>query len=126
LCKKILIAEDEFLNGIYIEGILLGMGFSVCGIVPSGEEAIEKALLCKPDLMLLDIFLNDDIDGIEAVMRIHEKIYIPVIYISGSFNSEISMNRILSTKHIGIISKPFTIEQFKECIGRWQNLHEEV
>ncbi len=126
MCKKILIAEDEFLNGIYIEGILLGMGFSVCGIVPSGEEAIEKALLCKPDLMLLDIFLNDDIDGIEAVMRIHEKIYIPVIYISGSFNSEISMNRILSTKHIGIISKPFTIEQFKECIGRWQNLHEEV
>jgi CheY-like chemotaxis protein len=58
------------------------LGYAVVGVVPSGEEAIEKAGELKPDLVLMDIQLIGSLDGIEAARQIRARYGIPIIYLT--------------------------------------------
>ncbi len=105
--KKVLIVEDEMIIAMLIERMVTNLGHEVIEKVPSGEEAIDKALEHNPDLILMDIRLKGEIDGIEAMSRIQEKISIPVIYISG--NSDLAHQKKMdNTDYIDFLSKPIT------------------
>lgn len=105
--KKVLIVEDEMIIAMLIERMVINLGHQVIEKVSSGEEAIDKALEYSPDLILMDIRLKGEIDGIDAISKIQEKMNIPVIYISG--NSDLAhLEKIESTEYIDFLSKPIT------------------
>lgn len=103
---KILIVEDERIVAIDIKATLEDHGFEILDIVISGEEAIEKALELKPDLILMDIFLKGQLTGIDAVQKIKEKMDIPVIYLT-AYEDKKTMNKAQETNPVGYIVKPF-------------------
>ena len=80
---KILLVEDEAIVAQYLSLELELEGYEVCGYVATGEEAIQKALEEKPDLILMDINILGDIDGIQAAEEILKHRYIPIIFMTG-------------------------------------------
>ncbi|MCP4348438.1 MAG: response regulator [Desulfobacterales bacterium] len=103
---NILIVEDEFLIAEGIRKSLEKQGYVVCAIVSSGENAIQKAESEKPDLVLMDVMLKGDIDGIEAAKQIHSDLNIPVIYLS-AFSDKNILERAKITEPYGYLIKPF-------------------
>ena len=79
---KILIVEDEFIVANDIRNSLHSMGYVVTGIAASGEKAIRKAELEKPALVLMDIMLRGEMNGIEAAKQIHSQFNIPVVFLT--------------------------------------------
>lgn len=75
---RILIVEDEFILAMNLKENLEWLGYTVVDIVDSGETAIEKATELRPDLVLMDIKLRGEIDGIEAAGEIWNCLQIPL------------------------------------------------
>ena len=84
---KILIVEDETILAKDIQICLGKLRYTVSGIASSCEEAIQKASETCPDLVLMDIMLNGELDGIEAAMQIKENFNIPVVYLTAHTDS---------------------------------------
>ena len=85
---------------------LSSLGYEVTGILPRGEEAIVHAEENKPDIIILDINLKGQIDGIETARQIQQHHNIPVIYLTANAD-EATFNRAKATKPYAFISKPF-------------------
>lgn len=107
---SILIIEDDKVTAAMMKDILTGNGYRVCGVVASGEEAVEHALSTRPDLILMDICLEGKIDGITAFEKIKKSADIPIIIVSTFINVE-NIARSLYAKPSGYIHKPFTPER---------------
>ncbi len=103
---KILVVEDERIVAKDIQNSLKMLGYDVPAIASSGEEAIEKAKEVRPDIVLMDIVLKGDIDGIEAAKHINSKFKIPVIYLTAYEDTE-TLDRAKVTDPLGYILKPF-------------------
>lgn len=103
---RIMIVEDMATISLYAKKILLNKGFDVVAVVKSGEEAILKAEELKPDLILMDILLEGDMDGIETTHIIHRNNRIPILYMTGGTEEEY-LERALETAPYGYIFKPF-------------------
>ncbi len=104
--KKILIVEDESIIAEDISDSLISRGYSITGIVYSGEEAIEHAAEFRPDLVLMDVNLQGEIDGITAAEEIRARFQIPVVYLT-AYADENTLRRVNATKPFGYIVKPF-------------------
>ncbi len=103
---NILIVEDERLVAEDIKGSLEDLGYNVTGITDSGEEAIKKAEEHEPDLVLMDIVLKGDKDGVEAADKIKSEFDIPVIYLT-AYADDKKLKRARVTEPYGYIIKPF-------------------
>ena len=68
--ERIMLVEDELITALDIQRMLERVGYQVSATPSSGEEAVEKVKSIMPDLIIMDIFLSDDMDGIEATRRI--------------------------------------------------------
>ena len=82
------------------------MGYDVPAKVASGEKAIEKAGEINPDVVLMDIKLEGNVDGVEAVKQIYDRFDIPSIYLT-AYADEETLNRAKITEPNGYIIKPF-------------------
>ena len=78
---KILIVADKKSVAENIESRLKELGYTVCAVVPTGAEAVEKAAEIHPDLVLIDLELEGETDGIEAAKRIRNSLDIPTVYV---------------------------------------------
>jgi CheY-like chemotaxis protein len=114
---KVMIVEDEAISAMILEDFLTESGYDVIGPVSGGREAISLALATKPNLILMDIMLDDDIDGIEATIEIHKIIDIPVLYLTAS-NDKLTYARAEKTKLSGILIKPFQFSKLKKMIDQ--------
>ncbi len=103
---KILIVEDESIIAGSLKDSLEDYGYEVTDIAATGEEAIDKCSGKKPDLVLMDIRLQGDMDGIETASHIYEKFDIPVIYLT-AYAGDDFLERAKETKPFGYILKPF-------------------
>ena len=103
---RILIVEDEHIVAIGIKRMLKDLGYTVTGVASSGEDAIVKAESTFPDVVLMDIMLKGDMDGVKAAKEIKEKFDIPVVYLTAYSNNEI-LERAKTTEPLGYIIKPF-------------------
>jgi two-component system cell cycle sensor histidine kinase/response regulator CckA len=112
---KILIVEDEAIIASVIAGALKKFDYEVMGILDNGEAAASTTLEKKPDLILMDIRLHGDIDGITAVERIQKQVDIPVIYLT-AYADEPTLERAKKTKPYGYIPKPFQEIELKTSI----------
>ncbi len=102
---RILIVEDEGLIARDIENMVKNAGYEVCGVVQTGMEAIERAEALEPDLILMDIILQGDMDGIEAAHIIRERCGLPVIYLT-SHADETTLERAKLSEPLGYTLKP--------------------
>ena len=91
------------------------MGYNIVGIAASGEDAIKKCGKIKPDLVLMNIMLKGDLDGIETAQKIRNLYNIPFIYLTGYLDNRI-IERAKITKPYGYISKPFDDPGIKNAI----------
>jgi len=106
LQSKILIVEDESIIAEDIYDSLISLGYLITGIVYSGEEAIESTAEFRPDLVLMDVKLQGEIDGITAAEEIRSRFQIPVVYLT-AYADENTLRRVNGTKPFGYIIKPF-------------------
>jgi PAS domain S-box-containing protein len=104
--KNILIVEDESLVSMDIAHTLKRFGYDVAGVVEKGEDVLSTVERTSPDLILMDIFLKDAVDGIQAANLVREKYDIPYIYITASTDVE-TLNRAKATYPYGYITKPY-------------------
>jgi len=103
--KKIIIVEDDTFTAQLLHSILKRNGFDVCGVFAYGEEACQRAITCLPDLVLMDIDLAGDIDGIEAAEKIREFRDIPIIFLT-AYSDDEYLQRAKITVPFGYILKP--------------------
>lgn len=103
---RILVVEDEMIIGAKISLQLNTLGYEVSGILPSGKDALQHITDNKVDLILLDINLKGQWDGIETATEIQKISNIPIIYLTAN-SDESTFNRAKSTKPAAFISKPF-------------------
>lgn len=113
--KRVLIVEDDMIISLVIENMVKELGHEVIGKATSGSEAIEIALENTPDLILMDIRLKGEMDGIEAVTQIKEKINTAVIYLTGN-SDRVNYDRARATNFIDLITKPFTISDLTKSL----------
>jgi PAS domain S-box-containing protein len=103
---KILIVEDEGIEALDIQHRLISLGYPTPDIAFSGEEAVQKAGEISPDLVLMDIMLPGEIDGITAAELIKACLDIPVIYLT-AYADDNTLQRAKITEPNGYIIKPF-------------------
>lgn len=103
---SIMVVEDENLVSLHIRKTLEIKGYDVTAVATSGEEAVIKAGETHPDLVLMDIRLKGEMDGIEAAGKIRETMDIPIIYLT-AYADKATVDRAKSTGAHGYIIKPF-------------------
>ncbi len=113
--SKIMIVEDEWITADDLRMSLQSLGYTVTSMSSSGEEAIQNAEKDKPDLVLMDIVLKGEMDGIEAASQIRSCYNIPIIYLT-AFADEKILERARITEPFGYIVKPFVNEDLKIAI----------
>ncbi len=103
---RIMVVEDEVLVCKDIASRLKQMDYEIVSTVGKGADAISQALETTPDLIMMDIHLRDDIDGIEAAETIHRRLDVPIIFCTAYSNDE-TLQRAKITAPYGYILKPF-------------------
>ncbi len=103
---RILIVEDETIVALDLKNSLKVLGYDVVGTACSGEEAITKADQTRPDLVLMDIILKGDMDGVQAADSIRATLNIPVIFLTACAD-ERTLQRAKVTEAFGYLLKPF-------------------
>lgn len=104
--RRILVVEDEGIVALDIQTKLERMGYEVPTTVASAEEAIDKATELEPDLVLMDIQLEGDTDGITAAERIHEDLQIPIVYLT-AYADDVTLSRAKIAQPFAYLLKPF-------------------
>ena len=112
---KILIVEDEWIVAENLSRVLQKLGYEVVGIVNSGEEVIQEVAATNPDLILMDIMLQGEIDGITAAEQIYEKFQSPVIFMT-AYADDDTLERAKQTEPYGYLVKPFELIDLKTTI----------
>ncbi len=115
LFPKILVVEDETIIAEDIRMTLMDYGYEVTGVATSGEEAIEKASETKPDLIIMDIMLAGEINGIEAADEIYHRLGIPVVYLT-AYSDEKTLQNAKFTEPIAYLLKPFEEKELHATI----------
>jgi DNA-binding NarL/FixJ family response regulator len=115
--KKILIVEDEVITSLELKSILIRHGYSVVGAVMTGGDAILEASAKRPDLIIMDIGLMGDMNGIEAAGYIKSRYNIPVVFVSANTNKA-TYDEAMAVEPAAYIAKPFDENQLIETFRK--------
>ena len=111
----IMVVEDEFVVAEDIRERLQGMGYNVCCLVHSGQEAVDRFGKASPDLILMDVVLKGEMDGVEAASIIHRKTPVPIIFLT-AYSAEAILNNVQRTEPFGFVLKPFDDRELSAVI----------
>ena len=114
---KILIVEDEGITALNIKGLLENWGYKDPLIVLSSKDIFQDVAKYRPDLILMDINLNEAVDGIEIAKQLQADFDIPVVYLTAHSNEAI-IERVKLTAYYGYIIKPFDNGELKITINQ--------
>jgi CheY-like chemotaxis protein len=112
---NIMIVEDEGVVSIDIRNMLRKAGYGIAAVAFQGEEAVQKAEQSEPDLILMDIGLKGEIDGIEAAKRIRDRFQIPVVFLTG-FADEVTLAKAKEVNPAGFIIKPINEDELNKTL----------
>jgi signal transduction histidine kinase len=112
---KVFIVEDERVVAMHLRQQLSRLGYGVPGMATAGSQALKQIEELRPDVVLMDIRIEGDIDGIETAARIPSELKIPVIYLS-AFSEEGTLERARSTRPYGYLLKPFSERELHAAI----------
>ena len=113
---KILIVEDETIVALDTKSTLIKLGYEVIDIVTNYDDAISSFLDKKPDIILMDIFLNNSLSGIEISKKINEISNTPIIFMSAYCDDEI-LSQAAKTEPFGYLVKPFNRNDLKSMLN---------
>lgn len=114
---KIMIVEDEIIEALNMQDKLSSMGYEICELVTSGEDAIKNAEQERPDVVLMDIILDGKMSGIEAAIEIHSRYGTPIIYVTGCTEEGIR-ELAKEAEPVDYFIKPVRIEDLKQAIDK--------
>ncbi len=114
---NILIVEDEALIAMDLRLTVESMGFKALGTAFSGEESLRKVESLHPDLVLMDIKLRGDMDGVTAAQEIYARFGVPVIYLS-AYTDDQTIRRTRGRGSCGCLPKPFEPVDLRNAIAR--------
>ncbi|MDX2271835.1 MAG: response regulator [Cyanobacteriota bacterium] len=103
---SILIVEDEKIIAKDIATVLKKFGYTVHHLVGSGDEAIKKLEEGQFDLVLMDIVLKGDLDGVEVAKQVYERFHTPVVFLT-AYADDDTLDRAKETELFGYVIKPF-------------------
>jgi two-component system sensor histidine kinase/response regulator len=112
---KILIVEDESIVVMELRERLKRLGYEVMGVASSGEEAILKAEELHPDMVLMDIRLQGQMNGIQAAEAVRSRFDIPVVYLT-AFADDDTLQKARMTEPFGYLIKPFEERQLHSTL----------
>lgn len=113
--EKIMIVEDEMIAAIDLQQAIRRWGYETCELQTSGAEAVRTAERESPDIVLMDMCLPGDVDGIEAARMMHLDLGIPVIFITGYSDDDIREKANIAGPS-GYFVKPVILDKLKETI----------
>lgn len=113
--EKIAIVEDELIVAMDLEETVRRLGYEVCGTAGSPEEAMALIREERPSLVICDVNLNADIDGIDMLKELKKNIAFPVIFLT-AFHDEKTINRALEVGASYYLVKPFAENQLKAAL----------
>jgi signal transduction histidine kinase len=112
---RILITEDDQVSALLLKKALEKSNHQIIGISDSGERALEILAENPADIVMMDINLAGDLDGIKTTEIINEKYDIPVVYLSASSDEE-TLNKVIGTNPSAYVIKPFNIRELNMVI----------
>jgi two-component system, response regulator PdtaR len=113
--EKILLVEDDDVIAKVADWRLKNLGYTICGRATSAAEAMELVVNEKPAIVLMDINIKGDVDGIETAKMIRKGFNIPVVYVT-SHSDGPTLERAKETRPDGFIVKPFDDEDLRVAI----------
>ncbi|XWN35800.1 MAG: response regulator [Balneola sp.] len=115
--KTVMIVEDDLILNLLYESYLEKLGYGAEGELVYGKTAIEVAKRIKPDLILMDISLEGEMDGIDAMLEIRKFSDVPVIYITGN-SDPYHVERAKETNYLDYLVKPIEFDVLKESLEK--------
>ncbi len=112
---RVLLVEDELVIAESLKRVLTAQGYGVLPIVMSGQEALRQAVACKPDIVLMDIRLEGDLDGIQTAERLRGLVDVPLIYLT-AYGDDPTLERAKPTRPDGYLLKPIKERELKAVI----------
>jgi DNA-binding response OmpR family regulator len=112
---RALIIEDEALIAEELSERLSRLGFSVIATVDSADEGIAIATAERPDLVLMDIRLNGEKDGVQAAKQIRQQVDVPIVYVT-AYSDRLTVDRASGSDHDGYILKPFHSRELQTTV----------
>jgi CheY-like chemotaxis protein len=113
--KKILVVEDDHILSLVQVKFIQKMGFEVVGSVTNGPDAVEAVRTLLPDLVIMDVRIDGEMDGVQAMLEIQKFSDVPVIYSTGNSESAI-MERAKETNIKGFFVKPINYNELETMI----------
>jgi CheY-like chemotaxis protein len=114
---RILVAEDETIVALDIKSCLEDLGYEVLGVTDRADEALKLAAAARPDLVLMDIRLKGEMDGIAAAEQIRRRWGIPIVFLT-AFSEENTLQRAKAAEPLGYIIKPFDDRELQAVIAK--------
>jgi two-component system cell cycle sensor histidine kinase/response regulator CckA len=112
---QILVVDDEPVIGKDVQRSLQGLGYTVPGIAGDGASALEMTGRINPDLIIMDVRLNGEMDGIETAMEIKRSYGTPVVYLTALADEE-TIARAKETEPYGFLLKPFNERELRSVV----------
>ncbi|MEA2737546.1 MAG: two-component system, response regulator PdtaR [Acetobacteraceae bacterium] len=111
----VLVVDDEFLIAELLSTMLRDMGLDVCGTAATADEAVALAVAHSPRLVLMDIRLKGQKDGIEAAVAIRRETGAPVIFVTGSGEAA-TLARLERDHPAPVLYKPVRFDQLRKAV----------
>ncbi|HVJ52638.1 MAG TPA: response regulator [Aliidongia sp.] len=112
---RIMLVEDERIVALHLQQQLTKLGYKVSATAASGVQALRKLDEFRPDIVLMDIHIEGDMDGIETAAHIPAEYQIPVVYLT-AYSEEATLERARATKPYGYLLKPFAERELHATI----------
>ena len=112
---KIVVVEDERVVALHLRQQLARLGYDVPAMATKGRQALELIESHRPDVVLMDIHIDGEMDGIATAARIPDHLHIPVIYLT-AYSEDSTLERARSTKPYGYLLKPFSERELHATI----------
>ena len=112
---QVMIVEDEAIVSMDLRYKLEALGYSVIAEIKSGKEAVEAVSQLRPDVVLMDIGLSGEMDGIDAAAHIRSQFDVPVVYVT-AYVDEATLERAKTTEPSGYILKPFDDAELRAVV----------
>jgi CheY-like chemotaxis protein len=114
---RVLIVEDDFMLCLINKKSIELIGYTVVATATNGIDAIEAVKKHKPDVVLMDLRLDGELDGIDAMNEIAKFSEVPVIYLTGN-SDEINKERAVKTNILGFCVKPVHFEELQVLFAK--------
>jgi CheY-like chemotaxis protein len=113
--RTVLVIEDEAVVALFLTDLLSELHYRVCGVVPSGREALALAAEHRPDIAMVDIRIKGDLDGLETARKLADQFGIRCVLLSGDPES-LRSAASRGVAPAGILNKPYTPDQLERVL----------